>query len=118
MVISAKIFSPKIEAFVQQALCPTRFPFTFSRMATDVISKVPKKIPHYAAFHQALHCAEIKIIFGDRNTPIVLRRRDTKVFERCFPAETMEILHLIELLAADPFKYKMDNSVLIVSISE
>ena len=63
------------------------------KTGTLVNSEDPDEMQHKAAFHQGLHCS--------------LRRKQ--------PSGT-EMHHVVEISTCDPLKYKMDNSILIVSI--
>ena len=62
-------------------------------MGTMANREDPDEIPHKAAFHQGLHC--------------LLRYKQSSV---------IEIHTFIEISTCNPFKYKMANSILIVSI--
>ena len=62
-------------------------------MGTLANSEDPDKIQHHAVFHQGLHC----------------------LLELKQPPGT-EICHNLETSTCDPFKYKMGNPILIVSI--
>ena len=55
-------------------------------------SEDPDEMPHKAAFHQGLH--------------YLLRYKQFS---------GAEIHHFIEIVTCNPFKYKMDNAILIVS---